>query len=49
MAPGTPGYVNNAQKDKPADINGEVVLSEIMYDSVPTATSCSGLKSTTRQ
>ena len=33
MAPGTPGYANNAQKDKPADINGEVVISEIMYDS----------------
>ncbi len=32
IAPGTPGYANNAQKDKPANIMGEVVISEIMYD-----------------
>ena len=32
LAPGTPGYPNNAQKDKPADIMGEVVISEVMYD-----------------
>ena len=32
IAPGTPGYANNAQKDKTADITGEVVISEIMYD-----------------
>ncbi|MDE2827512.1 MAG: lamin tail domain-containing protein, partial [Bacteroidota bacterium] len=32
IAPGTPGYANNAKKDKPADIIGEVVISEIMYD-----------------
>ena len=32
IAPGTPGYANNAQKDKPADITGEVVISEVMYD-----------------
>ena len=35
MAPGTPGYANNAQKDKPADITGEIVISEIMYDAGP--------------
>ena len=33
ISPGTPGYPNNAQKDKPADIDGDVVISEIMYDS----------------
>ena len=32
IAPGTPGYANNAQKANPADIMGEVVISEIMYD-----------------
>ena len=32
IAPGTPGYANNAQKANPADITGEVVISEIMYD-----------------
>ena len=32
MAPGTPGYANNAQKDNPANITGEIVISEIMYD-----------------
>ena len=34
IAPGTPGYAHNAQKANPADImDGEVVISEIMYDS----------------
>ena len=32
IAPGTPGYANNAQKDKPANIMGKIVISEIMYD-----------------
>ena len=32
IAPGTPGYANNGQKANPADIMGEVVISEIMYD-----------------
>ncbi len=34
VAPGTPGYAHNAQKANPADItDGEIVISEIMYDS----------------
>ena len=33
ISPGTPGYANGALKDKPADIAGEVVISEVMYDS----------------
>ncbi len=32
IAPGTPGYANNAQKDKPANIMGKIVISEVMYD-----------------
>ncbi|MDE0424952.1 MAG: lamin tail domain-containing protein [Candidatus Poribacteria bacterium] len=32
IAPGTPGYANNARKANPADIMGKVVISEIMYD-----------------
>ncbi len=35
IAPGTPGYANNGQKANPADIMGEVVISEIMYDAGP--------------
>ena len=36
MAPGTPGYPNNGLKDNPANITGEIVISEIMYDAGPT-------------
>ena len=35
MAPGTPGYPNDAVKEKPTDITGEIVISEIMYDAGP--------------
>ena len=35
LAPGTPGYANNAVKEKPTDITGEIVISEIMYDAGP--------------
>ena len=36
VAPGTPGYANNAVKGKNADLTGgEVTISEVMYDAGP--------------
>ena len=37
VAPGTPGYANNAVKGKDADLSGTatVTISEIMYDAGP--------------
>ncbi len=35
IAPGTPGYANNAQKDNDANVTGEIVISEVMYDAGP--------------
>ncbi len=32
IAPGTPGYANDAVKTKSADVTGNIVISEIMYD-----------------
>ena len=32
IAPGTPGYANDAVKGKAADVTGDIVISEIMYD-----------------
>ncbi|MDE0424838.1 MAG: lamin tail domain-containing protein [Candidatus Poribacteria bacterium] len=37
IAPGTPGYPNDAVKGNIADVTGSVVISEIMYDAGPRA------------
>ena len=32
IAPGTPGYANDAVKDRAADVEGSIVISEVMYN-----------------